>query len=63
MGDTASFCLEFAGANPEARYLVRCAVGNTPLIFYYEGERQYVADFYSMLEGMSPEKPVDKTHS
>jgi len=63
MGDTSSYCLEFAGANPEARYLVRCAVGNTPLVFYYEGERQYVADFYSMIEGMSLEKPVTKTHS
>ena len=50
----AVYCLEFSRPTERPRFLVRCRVENAPIALFYEGDDRYLPDFFSMLEGISP---------
>ena len=52
-GKYSAYCLEFARSENQPRALVRCVVGNSALVFFYEGDPKYVPDFFATLQGMS----------
>jgi hypothetical protein len=54
IGKTAAYCLEFSRSNERPRFLVRCRVENALIAPFYEGDEQYLTDFFNMLEKMSP---------
>jgi hypothetical protein len=53
VGNTTARCIEFRHSHERSRFLVRCFVENKPIVLFYEGDGRYLADFYSVLEGMS----------
>lgn len=51
VNDSVGYCLEFTKAQ---RTLLRCAVQNSPIVFFYEGDARYIREALSTFEGMSP---------
>jgi hypothetical protein len=58
VGKNPAYCLEFARPAVEPRSLVRCAVENSVVVLFYEGDPKYVPDALTTLQGMSPESPA-----
>jgi hypothetical protein len=59
-GKNSGYCLQFTRASGEPRSLVRCAVDNSVVVVFYEGDPRYISDLYGMLQGMSIERRVAK---
>jgi hypothetical protein len=58
VGKNSGYCLEFT-RSPEPRSLLRCAVENSGVVLFYEGDSRYIPDALSALQGMS-ENTADK---
>jgi hypothetical protein len=58
VGKNSGYCLEFARSGVEPRSLVRCAVENSVIVLFYEGDSKYVPDVFTTLQGMSVEHTV-----
>jgi hypothetical protein len=58
VGKTSAYCLEFARQVEEPRSLVRCALDNSVVVLFYEGDPRYVPEFFNVLGGMSQEIPA-----
>lgn len=55
VGKSSGYCLEFIRPLGEARSTVRCAVENSVVVLFYEGDSKYVSDVFATLQGMSLE--------
>jgi len=53
VGSGLGYCLEFEGPEQERLSLVRCAIGDSPVALFYEGDQKYVPDFFAMLRSMA----------
>src|SRR5258708_28714928 len=51
VGKNSGYCLEFT-RSPEPRSLLRCAVENSGVVLFYEGDSRYIPDALSALQGM-----------
>ena len=51
----SGYCLEFTRSSVEPRSLVRCAVENSVVVLFYEGDPRYISAVFTALQGMSPE--------
>src|SRR5467141_4334772 len=58
VGKTSGYCLEFT-RSPQPRELLRCAVENSVVVFFYEGDQRYIPAALSALQGMSLENTRD----
>jgi hypothetical protein len=52
VGKNSGYCLEFT-RSPKSLSLLRCAVENSGVALFYEGDTQYIPDALSALRGMS----------
>jgi hypothetical protein len=62
VGRSSGYCLEFtrsAGLKHAVpgRSLLRCAIEGSTAVLFYEGDPRYIPDVFTMLQGMSLEKP------
>ncbi|MDR3562658.1 MAG: hypothetical protein P4N59_14650 [Negativicutes bacterium] len=55
VGDKVASCLEFERNGKQPRSLVYCAVENAHIFPHFEGDAQYIPEFFSILNGMSQE--------
>ena len=55
VGKDSAYCLEFIRPSGEPRSLLRCAVENSVVILFYEGDPRYIPDVFATLQGMSLE--------
>jgi hypothetical protein len=53
MAGTVADCLEFRIPNNGTQSLVRCAVENSPVFFFYRGHPKYIPVFLSTLRSVS----------
>lgn len=51
VGKNPGYCLEFGQSSQ--RTLLRCTVENSSVVFFYEGDPQYVPEAFSSFRGMS----------
>jgi hypothetical protein len=54
-GNRHAYCLEFTRPAPNAGSLVRCAVEDSTLALFYEGDPRYVSDVFAILQVIHPE--------
>jgi len=54
-GKNSGYCLEFRRLSGEPQSLVRCAVDNSVVMLFYEGDPRYISDVFTALQGMSLE--------
>ncbi len=52
-GGSPAYCLQLERQSIQPNSLVRCAIEGSGVAVYYEGDRKYLADFYSVLEHMA----------
>ena len=65
VGKNSGYCLEFtrlSGESCEPRSLMRCAVDNSVLKLFYEGDPRYISDVLVALQGMSAENAKSGSH-
>jgi len=55
VGKNSGYCLEFTRSVGEPPSLLRCAVENSAVVLFYEGDSRFVPDVFATLQGMSPE--------
>lgn len=55
VGQTSGYCLEFTRRLGKPQSLLRCVTENSRLVFFYEGNSEYVPDALATLQGMSLE--------
>jgi len=53
MAGTVADCLEFRTPNDGTEALIRCAVENSPVVFFYRGHPRYIPVFLSTLRSVS----------
>ena len=53
-GGSPAYCLQLDRHSVEPNSLVRCAIEGTGVAVFYEGDKKYLPDFFSVLEKMSP---------
>jgi hypothetical protein len=52
-GGSPAYCLQLGRSAAPPNSLVRCAIEGTGIAVFYEGDRRYLPDFYTLLEHMS----------
>jgi len=56
VGRNSAYCLEFTRSVGEPS-LLRCAVENSVVVLFYEGDPRYIPNVFTTLQGMSQESP------
>jgi hypothetical protein len=54
------YCLEGTDKESSASILVRCAIQNDDIVFFYSGHPKYLPSFYEALQGTTAWNDVDK---
>jgi hypothetical protein len=54
-GGNSAYCVVFARAAIQPRSIARCAIGNTRIYVFYEGDGRYLPDLRGVLQGMTSE--------
>lgn len=61
VGGRSGYCLEFHRSTPkQPRSLVRCAVTDSVVVVFYEGDARYLSQFFTMLGGMILENSANR---
>lgn len=53
VADTKAYCWEFRKRSSESELRIRCFIEGTTVLLFYEGDRRFVPDFFTVLGGMS----------
>lgn len=50
---TVAYCLDFAHRENATKTLMDCAIDNSRIVVFYDGDRKYLSEFLTTLQGMS----------
>src|SRR5271156_5966903 len=57
VGNSIGRCLEFGRTGVASEMLVTCAIENSVVVAFYDGDSRYSQDFFDTLRGMAPHTP------
>jgi len=55
LGQKSVYCVEFARERRQPISLMRCAIDDSDVLLFYEGDPRYIPDVFNTIRGMSPE--------
>jgi len=58
IGDKSAYCVEFSRSTRQPRSSARCAIENTKMFVFFEGDPRYLPDLRSTLQGIHAENVV-----
>lgn len=54
VGDKSAYCMDFTRSTKQPRSIARCAVENSKIFVFYEGDPRYLPDLRTTLQGIYP---------